>query len=695
MATTLFKFTSPPPDSVTRRVAFITRPSWGELAAKIGSIYSISSDKVCVSYVDNDGDEVTLSTDEEFQEYYKFAVKPTGGRNEAPQAIRFTVRAQREADKPLPHTPLSSNYRNTFGGSTFHGMNFDATDDDWQRIPAFNYAPFGRDMDEELHAHVETVDSEVSMSKENEDEPAPSASTESDYGVVQDKGKHKATVEEVPDVDDNISHMSIVEAITPTKLPIHVAVKQPSQSASVDTFGARKEASVGSPKDTRPAPLPAEKEAEVVDLLGTSEPTPSDEKLRIPGDISVEAPDPPLPELEDIPPAPTNPSLVHDVATLLHSFSSVLSAHPELSEGLRNIVRNAASGTYWAVHREAVARAAEEVRRSAEHSADEVRRAAEEAHRAAEEAAGRRVAEAIGSVMRTIGQFTGNMNGGAGADTAPAPGEPVTSTPVRVRTDAGQQRRPRPAFWTTPRRFDASDPSGPRGGPPFSSPFFSRQAPRAHFGLAPPTATAPSAPPSEVPPPPPAGHAPPPPPPRLPATPGVYSAYPTACPSAHEHRSSTGWPAPPNPAWVPPPVPAFVPPPPPIIGAMPPPPPSSLFEALFSAPHPPPPDFSPLFNAPHPPPVDLGAFLSGQAAQPTGPVNVSRETSTSTVHDGVPESPANETAGSKARLEAAKAAYKAEKERYRKEREVRRAAERESRRNRNASGSTYVIKTII
>lgn len=73
----------------------------------------------------------------------------------------------------------------------------------------------------------------------------------------------------------------------------------------------------------------------------------------------------------------------------------------------------------------------------------------------------------------------------------------------------------------------------------------------------------------------------------------------------------------------------------------------------------------------------------------------SRQTSESTVpgadttFGATPPSPNSDLAASKARLEAAKEAYKQEKERYRKDREARRAADREARRMRNVSGDRY------
>lgn len=518
MSTTLFKLTSPHPESTTRRVAYFTRPTWNELAAKIEFIYGIPRDQVCVSYVDNDGDEVTLSTDEELQDYYRFNIKPNEPGNDAIKVVRFTVHDRTQgADKPLPQTPRSSNLRNTFGPRSLASM-FEG-EDEWQRIPAFGPSvfpvSFPREEDEGPHAYVETVASESSTpNHDEEEEEKASIITDSERSSMKvDKGKRRATVEEVPDIDDDISHVSVVDAETPDKKPIHVPLKQASFTSSLDTFGL--------PKPTAAPAAPAS--VSEMELTPKVEPvTPrisqADDDIEVKVEdattkapSSTEAPDPPLPELEDITSQNPSASLVNDVASLISSFSSVLASHPELAEGLRNIVRNASHGTYWAAHREAVARAAEEVRRSAESGADEVRRAAEEVHRAAEEAAGRRVADAIGRVMRTIGQYTGAMGASA------TPDGPATSTPARDNTVPQEQPRPSPnAPWP---RLDTS------GGPDtFSSlPSFVTPLRAAPTGFPPPpppqffTAGAPSNAP-----PPPSGLSVPPPPPPPSMLPGMF-----------------------------------------------------------------------------------------------------------------------------------------------------------------------------
>ncbi len=80
------------------------------------------------------------------------------------------------------------------------------------------------------------------------------------------------------------------------------------------------------------------------------------------------------------------------MATLLTTVTNIISAHPELSEGIRNITNNARSGAYWTAHNTYNATATEISR-------------AEELCRIEAEAA-RKVTDALGNIFRsfTLGQ---------------------------------------------------------------------------------------------------------------------------------------------------------------------------------------------------------------------------------------------------------------------------------------------------
>ena len=127
---------SRPPDGLVRRVTFQERPSWETLAAKIESLFNIPLSSVGVSYMDEDGDEVTLSSEEELQDFYQSALRRTNG---ALTLVKLNVRDldSLRDDKPLPETPRTAsamNYRNTFGRSAPVLFEMEV-EDGWQPIP--------------------------------------------------------------------------------------------------------------------------------------------------------------------------------------------------------------------------------------------------------------------------------------------------------------------------------------------------------------------------------------------------------------------------------------------------------------------------------------------------------------------------------------------------------------------------------
>ena len=60
-------------DGHTRRISFQQLPSWTELATKLQTLYDLPLDKLGVSYIDNDNDEITVSSNEELQRFYRSA----------------------------------------------------------------------------------------------------------------------------------------------------------------------------------------------------------------------------------------------------------------------------------------------------------------------------------------------------------------------------------------------------------------------------------------------------------------------------------------------------------------------------------------------------------------------------------------------------------------------------------------------
>ncbi|KAI0719983.1 hypothetical protein C8T65DRAFT_634506 [Cerioporus squamosus] len=363
-----FKF-SKPPDGLVRRVTFPEKPSWDVLAAKIEAFIGVSSE-------------------EELQDFYQSAAqqRDDGTLN----LVKFT---------PLPETPRTTsamNYRNTFGRSAPVLFEMEV-DDGWQPIPSGAFdsdRPHADASDSQFNKRVRDDSSFTTETTNTLPEIIPTPTTE--------KGKERARSADLrsrtPDTVSSTS--SVVGEESGPKHPIHVV--------SMRSRG-------GSRSRTSTA-------------LAPRTPTPK-ARTPNPADQSSGADDPPLPDLDNM---SSQPNIANDVAELFANLSTILASHPELSEGIRNVVRNVSNGTYWQSHREQVARAAEEVRRSAILSADELRQVANDGRRAAEDAAGRRVADAIGNVIRVIADI--NIAGAqAGEQAQQAAGEPITSTPLRER----------------------------------------------------------------------------------------------------------------------------------------------------------------------------------------------------------------------------------------------------------------------
>ncbi|KAH9178778.1 hypothetical protein EDB89DRAFT_978450 [Lactarius sanguifluus] len=446
-------------NGLTRRISFPTRPSWNELAARIQALYNIPLGRLGVSYVDSDGDEVTLSSEEELRDFYDTV--DTGQRSQLIKLRVVELSSGRIAEFMAEATtpPLRSSIRNTFGGP--NPLVFDM-DQDWERLPlgGLYIPPLDREVDSP-HAFVEVVDDEV----------------EKDNGSVAgvggppiggaNKGKTRdlrAFVE-----DDVSSSTSVIADETPTKPPIHVQVHGLRQMNS-STFGSPPAASTPAHESvtSTPTALP---------------PTLSENSKAHPISPSL-FPDPPTPELGGGGPSDPNISLSNDLASLLNSLNSMFVEHPEVGQHLRALLRNVGNGSYWDAQRETVARVAEDIQRVARDAqtavamgAQEVqRRAVHEAQQVRQQAqqeAARRVTEAVGNIFRVFGA------GGAAPTSEPGAGPdanvlqaPVVIPPSPIDTHMTSPSAPPGGFplhgspsVANPRRL-SSHPSLPTASTP-------------------------------------------------------------------------------------------------------------------------------------------------------------------------------------------------------------------------------------
>ncbi|KAG1864732.1 hypothetical protein DFJ58DRAFT_655625 [Suillus subalutaceus] len=371
---------------LTRRLTFPAHPSWAALSSKINETFGIATDNIGVSYLDQDGDEVTFSSEEELQDYYS-----TLGDTKF-KLIRLSVQdlsSLRSTDvaPPRNHTAPPQHFRNTFGEQDSLPFVWEV-DDEWQRLPGNLGSLFlSSDSPESPHAFVEVLESDVSVSKksDNADEESAIGDTTRSDGTFTtptfraDKGKSRLAMQ--PTVEDDASSTDSVfgdDAPPQPKARVY-------DSDEASTFGGN----VKSPVSVNGTVTPAQAQS-----------TPVISGQVLPEAVLKSTEDSNAPIVDD-PALPASgstgaSSLTHDVAVFLNTVSGIVSSHPELSEGLRNIVSNATNGTYWTAHRDALSRAAEKIQQETGRTVEEIQNAEEEASA--------RVADALGGIFRIFGE---------------------------------------------------------------------------------------------------------------------------------------------------------------------------------------------------------------------------------------------------------------------------------------------------
>ncbi|KAI0275003.1 hypothetical protein BC834DRAFT_1029847 [Gloeopeniophorella convolvens] len=505
-------------DGLTRRVSFPILPSWNVLAARIQALYNIPLSRVGASYVDADGDEVTLSSEDELRDFYD-TIQPG-------QLIKFHVvdlgslRGADKASKDDPPSPQSST-RNTFGGPP--GLIFEV-DQDWERLPLGNvFIPSPLDPDVNFpHAFVEVVDEDV----EKESEPA------TDPGDVssRDNGKGKARDLRASVADDVSSSVSMLGEETSSKPPIHVQVHG-LRPMSSGTFGPPPAVSTPARESVTPTPVVPPSPAGGAEFRGEAT------QPSVPGSF----PDPSTPELD--PSVDPNVSLSNDLASLLNSLNGMFLEHPEVGQHLRSLFRNVGSGSYWNAQRDSMARVAEDIQRAArdaqaaaatgaqriQHAVQEVH---QEIHQRAQQEAARRVTEAIANILRAFG--AGDVEPSSEASFNPSTGAP--RSPGVNPVGATQAPHPPGAFPlyhppNAPSQWDTTPRQSPLTGATSLHPS-SAMSPPFRPGM----------------PPPPVGVMPPPPPGVVGAAPAwnQFRPFPGATPDVHDEDASFGVAPPPE-----------------------------------------------------------------------------------------------------------------------------------------------------
>ncbi|KAG6900681.1 hypothetical protein C0993_004991 [Termitomyces sp. T159_Od127] len=401
MAPVNFKLTEP--DGLTRRIVFAGKPSWKTFAERVELLFGIPFEKVSVSYVDADNDKVTLSSQEELDDFY--ATSYTDG-----QAIRFTV--QNLPIARLQRTLSRKQSRNTIGMGAFD------IEDDWQTLPMPPISELqglflpNIPTEGQTHGFVETLDSDRDTAKDEgiiHHESFPSSPSSSSYILPVgslDKGKQKAVFD-----DDVSSTRSVLGEDAPPKPPVHVYDFQ-TPKASDGALDYLCEPAESTPKVDPQMPNTAAGQAEEANTAaaGNSKSDPSERPLPNFSGTNTNA----------------STSFFNDLTSFFTTFSDVIAAHPELSEGLRNILRNTLNGTYWHVHRDDLSQAVHDITRETGVAAEALRKEAEEAAR-------RRVADALGGVFRSLSDTLQSANTNVPHSTSPqstSGQEPVKLVPV-------------------------------------------------------------------------------------------------------------------------------------------------------------------------------------------------------------------------------------------------------------------------
>ena len=363
MSPTYFKFTTP--EGVNRRVTFSEQPAWSLLASKLHALYGISVDNVGVSYVDSDNDEITVSSDDELQDFYKMS-------HQVGQVIKFAVvdlHSQNNAGKPLEFPSLN---RNPFDADAFEFVG------GWERFPSVLVAE--EDKSTSPHAFVEVLSSNNSVAHDHTSEKE--SDVDDTHSTVQppllDKGKGRSLSFGAASIT------SVLGEETSYKHPIHVYdVNSRKDSTGNDNNFDDPSVYIHVAAQSTP-----KVQAKNVDDNADKEEIPTAPKV-------VEVDDPPLPSLDEFPASATSASLVQDLASVVHDAIQVVSSHPELSESLRNIGRNISTGTYWTTYREALSNAVNGISNPP---------LTEERRRVEEEAAIRRLTDMVDTFFRTLSQ---------------------------------------------------------------------------------------------------------------------------------------------------------------------------------------------------------------------------------------------------------------------------------------------------
>lgn len=335
-------------NGLTRRVAFQELPNWLDLAAKLHTLYNLPLDKIGVTYIDSDNDEITVSSNEELQDFYQAS-------SQAGDVFKLSI-----LDLSLPRES-SSPKRNLPGAD-----NFDIIEPGWHPFTLADILLSKDNISEGPHAFVEVINSDTSRIEKDLEDLESEDGHSTVQGPFRDKGKQRASTFGAASIT------SLVDEEPGEKLPIHIFDHGVVSGMSPSTDPKN-------PVDPKEQiPIQSTPKAQAQKVPEHKEPEPS---------ATLE--DPPLPTFDDHAPSNPSPNLYQDLASFLTTLNNVLSSHPELSESMRDIVNQTTSGEYWRTCSSSISGAAQ---RFSQNSEAEARRI--------EADAVRKISDVLGNLLR-------------------------------------------------------------------------------------------------------------------------------------------------------------------------------------------------------------------------------------------------------------------------------------------------------
>ena len=248
-----FKLTSP--GGELRRLTLPNEPTWLSLTTRIEELFGIPTQKVAVAYVDNDGDEVTMSSQGELTDYFANCHK--AGEPVKFDIVELNSHRSTRSEAMLVDDDIFNGARTglgTMGPTTI----FEIDDTDWQGIPRMpDIYGMHEDIESrgtgEPHAYVETVSDDtehrsIRSARRTEENSLSShhslsSSKKQESRTTQDKGKGKTTSDKSTLQTHSLSSVSIIDDDIPDKPPLHAydhseAAISPRVSARTPRIGA-------------------------------------------------------------------------------------------------------------------------------------------------------------------------------------------------------------------------------------------------------------------------------------------------------------------------------------------------------------------------------------------------------------------------------------------------------------------------